>query len=173
MSNSEEAEDVAEAEGDTDIDTDVDADTADAIDPEDYVAFFDGDPAGDRIPSGPASRLYSTPDSGFDYSQGIGEATHLGERERTEFTIESLDGSTVKRYLFAEPATDEDMNQLIRSVMVSDRLQFCQLVVAEPERTNRVWKDDHTARERSMLYDHAFAWMRMSDFVTVSETVGD
>ena len=141
------------------------------IDPTEYVAFFDGDPAGERIPSGPAGALYDTPDPEFDYAQGLGEATHLGERERTEFSLERLDGTAVKRYRFVEPETDEEMNQLIRAVLVADRYEFCRVIVDEPELTNRVWQDDHTPRERSLLYDHCFAWMRMSDFVSVSESL--
>lgn len=168
MSNSEETEDVEESKADAGAEAETEA-----IDPAEYTAFFDGDPAADRIPNGPASRLYADPDAAFDYQTGVGEATHLGDLEQTELRLESLSGDRVKRYLLSEPETDEEMDEIIRAVLQNNRFRFCAAIVSEPELTHAVWEDNHTPRERALLYDHSFAWMRMSDFVTVSETVGE
>lgn len=159
------------AEGGSGGEGEGDADST--LDPEDYTVLFDDNPARERIPSGPAQRLYAEPDPDYDYAEAFepGEPTALGTLEKTELRIESLDGATVKRYLLSEPKTDDEMGDLVRAVMRGDRYDFCRLVVAEPELTVRRWEDQHTPRERSMLYDHCFAWMKMSDFVTISETL--
>ena len=134
---------------------------------DEYEATIDGE-AADREPDGPASRLYHDPDPEFDYSDGV--ATDMGEPCRAELRLERLDGTDVKRYLLEEPTDDRVMSQAVRAALNQDRLAFVQCVVSRM--TEQRWNEDHTPRERALLYDHTYSWMQMSDFVTISESLG-
>ncbi|ADJ14470.1 hypothetical protein [Halalkalicoccus jeotgali] len=129
---------------------------------------YDGD-GEDREDLGPGEQvdteLFSEVEEDSDY-EVIAESW-IGEPARTEFRIHPIDGGEPKRFVFAEPDSEETMNQILLAVIEDDRYRLCSAVVDEPELTYDRWANALTERERSLLFDHVAAWVRLSDYVDI------
>lgn len=107
--------------------------------------------------------LYSDPDGDYEYAAEA--ETWIGEPARVELRITPIDGQA-KRFLLVEPG-DETMDELIGAMLNGDQRGFCAGVVEEPALTPDRWQSALTGRERKLLFDHAFAWLRFGEFVTM------
>ena len=137
----------------------------------DKVEFSgDGDDREDLTPGGDLeSPLTGDVDPETDY-EGATE-TWIGEPATVELSIETLDGIDVKQFALEEPDNAATMDQIFRGIMNDDRHAVCDALVREPALSdesgepNDVWREKLTGRERSLLFDHALAWVRAGDYV--------
>lgn len=111
------------------------------------------------------TELFSDVEEGTDYE--VLAKSWIGEPARTEFRIHPVDGSEPKRFVFTEPDSEDAMDQILLAVIEDDRQRLCATIVDKPDLTAERWKNDLTERERSLLYDHAAAWIRLSDYVDI------
>ncbi|WP_330633723.1 hypothetical protein [Halocatena halophila] len=111
--------------------------------------------------------LLDDPDNAIDYESAT--ETWIGESTTVELRIPSLDGQD-KLFLLEEPDI-ENTYRIIKAVLDGDRFELCAAIVREPTLTEEVWNSKLTGRERNLLYDHTFAWVRVSDFVSVQKRI--
>lgn len=114
--------------------------------------------------------LHGDPDPAFDYESA--SETWVGERAETEITIERLDTGSSKRFVLKEP-DEQATGELISAAMDGDRFAFVSVLVDRPALTSERWRGSLTGRERTLLYDHSYAWVRLGDFVTVANLLDE
>lgn len=123
----------------------------------------------DITPDGSASECYHEVDPAYDYDDA--SETWVGEPARTELRIETV-GGQAKRYLLVEP-DDEGVDACVHAMLTDDERAFCASVVDQPELTAGHWRRGHTGRERKLLFDHCYAWIRFGDFVTMQNIANE
>lgn len=125
--------------------------------------LVDVSPGGDT-----PDELLSEPNEEINYEAAA--ETWIGDQATVELRIDPLDDQEPKRFLLEEPDA-EATYRIITAVLDQDRYQLCDAIVQEPALSREMWDTKLTGRERTLLYDHAFAWVRVGDFVSVQEQI--